>query len=257
MDRVDDTADFLEAAVSASTIVEIRKTKAAFLQLHNQKIKKADAETFLDGIGFINLAVDMYRPQVGTELVDFFSKLATYCTDAEINLEAIRQFQLTLDKFASKWDQHEVELVANTLYAMTNTFTKRSTVHRSACALLKDMSRNKALASKKLDSIPLELLRDIQRGKYKRGSDYVDYEGKTPPPTRHSASGTGNVHSDSTQDSTQEDTTARGGAERQTEGGLEYVDYIDCMVELAQASEEKTRQLESKLADMGFEPNIV
>ena len=236
MDRVDETVDMLQAAVSANTIVEIRKVKAFLLQFHGQRVSKHDAENFLDDIIFVNFEADTYCPQVGTELVTFYSKLATYCTDAEINLEAIRQFQLTLVKFDKNWEQQEVQLVAYTLHEICNTFKKYSTVHQSACALLKEMSRNKALVSKKLHSIPLELLKDVQKGGFKRGKDDVDYQGKS----------SGSV---------------QGGGEIGETDGVELsdmlADYVDYMVELAEAGDEEVLQLESQLVDIGCEPNIV
>ena len=242
MDRVDESADVVQAAISATTIVEIRKVKASLVQLHGLKASKDDVEQFLDDVSFINFEADTYHPQVGTELVAFFSKLAAYCSNAEINLEAIRQFRFALDKFDSSWGQQEVTLIANSLYAMTDTFTKRSKVYQSAVALLKDMARNKRLLSKKLHSIPLELLKDIQKGGNSRkrpGSDYIDHPAKAPRPTR--------IRCDSTEDSTAVE----------EEIGEEFIDYIDRMLELAEASDDRIPQLESQLEDMGYEPNII
>lgn len=241
---MDETTDVLQAAISATTIVEIRKVKAALLQLHGLKVGKRDVEEFLDGVSFINFEMDTYCPQVGSELVAFFSKVATYCNDAEINLEVIRQFQFSMDKFDSNWSQQEVELVGNTLYTMTNTFRRGSKVYQSAVALLKNIAKSKALRSKKLHSIPVELLKDIQNGKNKRmrvGTDDIDLPAKK-----------GRLaidHSRSLEEE-EEDLTLEGG-------GVDFVDYINCMVELAEAGDEKTQQLESKLVEMGYEPNII
>ena len=249
--------DVVQAAISATTIVEIRKVKASLLQLHGLKVHKDDVDQFLDDVSFINFETDTYHPQVGTELVAFFSKLATYCADAEINLEVIRQFQFSLEKFDSNWSQQEAQLVGNTLYAMTRTFTKHSKVYQSAVALLKDMARNKALQSKKLHSIPLELLKDIQQVKSKRmrsAKDDVDFPAKAP---RQSPQ-----HGSSTVATGDPSTATEEGEEEEEEEDIiaaEEVgrDYIDYMVELAEAGEEKIKQLESQILDMGYEPNII
>lgn len=245
-ERVDETTDVLQAAISATTIVKIREVKGALLQLHGLKVSKNEAEEFLDRVSFINFEMDMYCPQVGTEMVAFFSKLATYCDDAEINLEVIRQFQFSLEAFNSYWSQQEVELVGNTLYAMTNTFRKGSKVYQSAVALLKDMIKSKSLRSKDLHSIPLELLKDIQKRKNKRGTDDVDL------PTKKLRVRSDVVKSDHSMamEEEEDDLTTEGG-------GVEFVDYINCMVELAEAGDEMTPQIESKVVEMGYEPNII
>ena len=248
---MDETSDILRASISATTIVEIRKVKSSLLQLHGQKVGKDDVEQFLEDISFINFETDTYRPEVGTELLAFFSKLATYCDDAEINLEVIRQFKFILEKFDPSWSGQDVELVANTLYAMTGTFTKRSRVFQSAVALLKDLTRSKALRSNKLHTIPLELLKDIQqegRNKRKRegGNDDVDY----PAKLQRQEDSAGVVKDPAT--ATEDDTR---GVE--SDSGGDFVDYMESMVELAEASDEKIQQLESALIHMGYEPNII
>ena len=242
---MDETIDVLQAAISATTIVKIREVKGALLQLHGLKVSKNEVEEFLDRVSFINFEMDMYCPQVGTEMVAFFSKLATYCDDAEINLEVIRQCQFSLEAFNSYWSQQEVELVGNTLYAMTNTFRKGSKVYQSAVALLKDMTKSKSLCSKDLHSIPLELLKDIQKRKHIRGTDYVDL-----PAEKLRVRSDGVKSDDSIAPEEEEDLTMEGG-------GLEFVDYINCMVELAEAGDEMTPQIESKVVEMGYEPNII
>ena len=240
-------SDVLQTAVSATTIVEIRKVKSSLLLLHGQSIPRDEAERILDGLNFVNLKVDTYHPQVGAELIGFFSALVPRCSDAEINLEAIRQFQSAMERFDSRWSQTEVQLVSNTLHSMTGAFSRRSGVYRSAVALLKNMSRNKSLASKKLHSIPLELLKELQQGRYKNrraGNDDVDFE-------KYSRQGT--VRSDSLQKDMLMDEEEGG----KVEGGMEFVDYINRMVELAEASEEKVQPLEGALEDLGYEHDII
>ena len=247
VDRVDDTTDILQAAVSATTIVEIRKAKASLPILHGQNVRKDEAHKAIDRISFINFEVDKYCPQVGSEMVSFFEKIATYCTDAEINLEAIRQFHFIADKFDSHLDQHEIELIANTLYAMTDTFKKRSRVYQSAVALLKDLSRNKQLIARNLHTIPLELLKDIQNGKHdrkRRVEEDTDYQDKA-------------VHNQQDGVITADSTMEVSVQSQIGQGGREFIDYIDCMVELAEAGDERITQLEATVEDMGYEPNIV
>ena len=246
VDRVDDTTDSLQTAVSATTIVEIRKAKASLPLVHGQNIRKDEAHKAIDRISFINFEVDKYFPQVGSEMVSFFEKIATYCTDAEINLEAIRQFHFIVEKFDFHLDQHEIESIANTLYAMTDTFTKRSSVYGSAVALLTGLSRNKQLIARNLHTIPLELLKDIQNGKRKkkrRAEEETDYQEKAVQ---------GGIIAD-------DSSTPEGliQCHNNIEGGREFMEYIDCMVELAEAGDERVTQLEAKVEDMGYEPNII
>ena len=244
MDRVDETAEGLQTSVSATTIVEIRKVKSSLLRLHGQNIARDDAEGITEGLTFVNLKVDTYHPQVGTELLGFFSALAPRCNDAEINLEVVRQFQSTMERFDSKWSQTEVTLVTNTLHAMTTSFSKRSGVYRSAVALLKNMSRSKSLASRNLHSIPLERLKEIQGGGHnkkrkKAGNDEIDYEKKL-------LCGTGKQ--------VEVGDELMGEEEEEGDGGTEFVDY---MVELAEASEENVEPLEGALEDLGYEHDII
>ena len=236
VDRVDEVPDTLKTAISATTIVEIRKVKSALLlPFHGKKIDRDSAENALEGLNFINLEIDDYHHQVGAELIEVYASLAPRCSNATINLEVVRQFQLIMERFDSHWSEHDVQLVTNTLRAMTDgDFSTRSKVYQSAVALLKNMSRNKSLVSRKLHSIPLECLKEIQ-GFSKvmriRGKDDVDY--KTESASLR---------------------TMLGGAEE--EGSTKFAYYIDRMVELAEASGERARTLEQELEDIDYEHDI-
>ena len=232
MDSVDDVDSGLLTAVSATTIVEIRKVKSSLLTLHGEHINRDTAERLLEQLNFINLKVDTYHHRVGAELIGFFASLAPHCHDAEINLEIVRQFQSIMERFDSHWTEKEVELVTNTLQLMSSR--RSSTVSRSALALLKNMARNRTLASKKLHSIPLACLRELREGKSnkKGGSEDVDYESKF------------------------------GGAEPtihyQALVEPENVSFISWMVGLAEAtSEEDVLSLEGDLTDLGYEYDII
>ena len=254
-DRVDETPDILGATISAASIVEIRKAKSALLQLHGQTVTQEEAEKFLDTVSFINFETDSYRPEVGSELIAFLSKLSTYCVNPEINLEVIRQFKFILETFDSSWSKQEVEVVGNTLCAMTKTFEKRSKTFQSALALLKDIGKNRALRSKKLHTIALELMQDINQreGRRKRvAGDYVDLPMKFLRQGGEVGKGAGTA--------IQEDMVVEeedGGVCADDGEGTDFVDYLESMAQLVEAEDDKVGDLEKKLIDMGYEPNII
>lgn len=250
---MDETPDILRATISATSIVEIRKAKSSLLQLHGQTVTQEDAETFLDTVSFINLETDSYRPEVGSELITFLSKLSTYCTNPEVNLEVIRKFKFILETFDSSWSKQEVEIVGNTLCAMTKTFDKKSMTYQSALALLKDMGRNSALRAKKLHTIVLELMKDINqsgRRRKKISGDYVDLPTKFLCQDEEGGTGAG--------------VFAKGYMMEEEEGevcadddDVDFVGYLKSMAELVEAEDDRIGDLEKKLTDMGYEPNII
>ena len=145
-------------AVSATTIVKIREAK--FLLLNTNAEEKQKVEKILESLHFINLQIDQYCHEVGTELIKFFSLLANYCNkDDEINLEVIRQFQFAMETFGSKWSENEVRLVTSTINTIVTSFPKGTLVYTSAVAFLKNMSTNKSLKKRE---IPLRLLKSIE-----------------------------------------------------------------------------------------------
>ena len=255
---MDETPDILRATISATSIVDIRKVKSSLLQRHGQTVTQEEAETFLDAVSFINFEADSYCPEVGSELIAFLSKLSTYCVVPEVNLEVIRQFKFILETFDSSWSKQEVEIVGNTLCAMTKTFEKRSKTYQSALALLKDVGRNRALKSKKLHTIVQDLMKDINQreGKRKRVSgDYVDLPTKFLRQGGEVSKGAGMAsqeHMEEEEEGEEEGVYADDGDE-----DTDFVDYLESMAELVEAEDDQVGDLEKKLISMGYEPNII
>ena len=250
-DRADETPDILRATISATAIVDIRKAKSSLLQFHGLNIDQNEAEKFLDTVAFINFEMDSYRSEVGSELIALLSKLSTYCGCAEVNMEVIRQFKFVLECFNSSWSTEEVEVVGSTLYNMTRKFGRRTKTYQSAVALLKDIGSNKALRAKKLHAIPLALLNDINREGGKRGRGQISAD-EVDVPAKFLR-----------QDQEEHRVIPGHGAadieekEEEEDGEGEFTDYLELMTKLVDAEDEGARELESKLMDMGYEPDIV
>ena len=246
-DKVDEASDILRAAISATTIVEIRKVKSSLLELHGQGVSREEAETLLSGVNFINLEADLYHKEVGLELLAFLTKMAAYCREPEVSLEVTRRLKFVVDVFDFGLGKEEVESVAGSLQALTSHFPPQSKAYQSALALLKDLARNKALRSKKLHTIALDLLKELQQSGRKKdkkgrvGSDSVDF------PSKFLRRGDGRGAAVTRRH------TGTGVTEEE-DGGLDYVDY---MVELGEAGEGEVLGLETRLLDLGYEPNII
>ena len=212
----------LDAGISAATIVEIRKHKADLVQLHGQQVELEEAEDFLEAVEFVNVEVDSYLPEVGTELTIFLSKLVAYSSNSgSVALEVIRRLKQVADTFHGSWNKEDVEIISNTVHGMTEGRPQSSKVYQSAAALIKDLSTYKELKRKRLHIVPRDLLNSL------KNTDEPDIG---PPPTKKAA----NELAPDTEEK-----------------------YLDLMQQLAcTEDEDKTLQLESQLVDMGYEPNV-
>jgi len=217
-----DKGNILDAGISAATIVEIRKHKADLLQLHGQQVELEEAEDFLEAVEFVNVEVDSYLPEVGTELTIFLSKLVAYSSNnGSVALEVIRRLKQVADAFHGSWNKEDVEVVSNTVHGMTEGRSRNSKVYQSAAALLKDLSTYKELKRKRLHIVPRDLLNSLK---------HTDEPDIGPPPTKKAA----NEMAPDTEEK-----------------------YLDLMQQLAcTEDEDKTLQLELQLVDMGYEPNV-
>ena len=139
--------------------------------------------------------------------------------------------------------------MGSTLYNITRKFGKRTKTYQSAVALLKDVGRNKALRAKKLHTIPLALMNDINREGGKRGRGWISSD-EVDVPVKFLR-----------QDEEERRAIPRYGTadmeEKEEDGEEEFTDYLELMIKLADAEDDSARELESKLMDLGYEPDIV
>ena len=228
----DTTTSILDAGISAAAIIEIRKVKAELMVLHGQPLNEEKGMAFLEAVRFINFDTDSYLPQVGTELVWFVSKLVVYCSQPSVALEVVRRLKEVAEVFHTSWTREEVELVAQTVQSLVKRTSKQrrvrqSTVAQSAVALLKDLSTYDNLKKRKLSSIPKQLLGSLG------SSDEPDWGEPEAKRAKHS------------------ETTIDTLAEEEAE-------YLAIMQQLADTQDtDTTLQLETQLAEMGYEPNIL
>lgn len=237
-----DASDVLDAGISATVIVEIRKAKATLLPFYGKELTTDEGKDLLDDLNFIDFSTDSYLPLVGKELLVYLVKLTACCDAESVTMEVIRRMKQIADAFHTHWDKEEVELISETMHGMVVAFTtkgrsiKDSPVAQSALACLKDLSSYKVLQQKKLDTGPKELLKSLRQGRdeidmgplKKRARVATDSGGSdTPPPP-----------------------------EKEKEG--EDDDYLALMEQLAEPGDETVlQQLESKVAELGYESNIL
>lgn len=228
--------DHLSAGVSASTIVEIRKSKADILELNGSPIDQGQGEDFLSVVSFINPEIDSYLPEVCIELMAYFDQLVAYCNDQVVLLEVIRRLKILADTFHPQWSKRDVEQISQLSHAAMQGVRKRSRLYQSATALLKDLSMYGELKKKNLHTIPSDYLRGL------RGSDLVDGDLDPPEAKRLCEDGThGPPPPTAGDDDNQDD-------ER----------YLELMEQLAACEDEREiERIESQLDEMGYEPNIV
>ena len=210
--------------------MDIRKAKAKLLQLNGQELSEEEGDKFLEAVEFITFSTDAYLPQVGRELTNYLSQVAAHCSDPHVLLEVIRRLKEIADCFHKNWEQKDVELISYTLHGIVERFPQRrrghvSSVTQSALAVLKDLSSYKDLQQKKLTTIPRQLLKP---------TDQID----AAPPAKEPRL------------DVQEGTDV-------TDASTEF-NYYDLMQKLAEATDDNTvLQLESQLADLGYEANVL
>lgn len=213
--------DTLSVGVSASTIVEIRKSKAELLLLNGENLDRSKGEEILEAVSFINLDVDSYHPEVGRELVAHYTVLVGMCRDPSVLLEVVRRLKAIADVFHSHWSKDELKTISELMGNIMSGFGKRRLVSQSATALLKDLSTYPDIKKRRLHTIPMELLREP------RGQDEPDIG---PPEAKKS----------------------RG------EEVTEEEKYLTKMEQLCESEDpEEVWHLEAELDEMGYEPNIV
>lgn len=226
------TNGVLDAGVSASMIVEIRKAKVKLLQLNGQVLSREEADSLLEAVEFINFGVDSYQPQVGRELMSYLLQVAAHCSDPSVVLEVIRRLKEIAERCHKAWGQEDVELVSHAAQSMVERFPRKrgrtSLVSQSALALVKDLCSYKDLQQKKLTSLPRQVLRE------QRGTDQTD---AAPLPKQ------ARMESQEGVDLTDADTQFQ---------------YFDLLLQLAEATDDDAvLQLESQLDDLGYEANVL
>ena len=224
--------DHLSSGVSASTIVEIRKSKADILGLNGSVIDQGQGEDFLSAVSFINPEIDTYLPEVCVELMAYFDQLVAYCNNPVVLLEVIRRLKILADTFHPQWSERDVEQISQLSHVAMRGVSKRSRLYQSATALLKDLSMYGELKRKNLHTIPSDYLKGLREG------DLVDGDVEPPAAKRLCEDG------------------AHGPPPPNTDDDDER--YLELMEQLAACEDKREiERIESQLDEMGYEPNIV
>lgn len=222
--------DHLAAGVSATTIVEVRKSKSEILELNGSAIDQDHGESLLSAVSFINPELDNYLPEVGRELMVYFDQLVAYCNYPVVLLEVIRRLKILADAFHHQWSKGDVEQISKLVRKTMQGVGKRSKVYQSAAALLKDLSMYSVLKKKDLHNIPIDYLKGL------RGTDLVDGDTDLPSAKRF-----------------REDR-----APTADESNVDDDRYLELMEQLSTSEDsQEVERIETELSKMGYEPNIV
>lgn len=211
----------LVTGISAVAILEIRRTKAKFLDSVSREGE--DAEHALGELTFLDFEQDEYSIEVADETLLMLRELVFHSKVPTIILEVLRRAKSIADSFNSKWkDEEQVRLICQMVEkAIQYSNKKKSRVYQSGLALLKDVSSYKSLKENKLNKEPLSAIRKL-RG---RGREEVDAD--VPDAKRPCL------------------------AEEEDEM------YIGLMETLASSTDtEQILNIESQIEEMGYEPHI-
>lgn len=214
----------LITGISAAAILEIRRTKARFLELCSQDEEEEGADTALKELGFLDFDLDEYSKEVGEEMLLVLREMVVHCREALIGLEVIRRLKSLADCFNAIWSEEEVKLACEIAEkAIRSPLRKRSKLYQSGMAALKDLSQYKTLKENKLYRVPLGTIKGLRGGK-----DDVDAPGPSPPKRPCLVEG--------------EDDDDK---------------YHQLMEDLANSTDpELSLSIESQIEEMGYEPNI-
>lgn len=225
-------SDPVAAGVSAVAILEIRKAKSLLLARHGQTLTIDEGEKFLECVSFLNLNCDSYLPVIGTELIAFYQHLAVYCKGALIQLEIIRRLKEIADVFHPQWTNDDLQQIVGVITVFTAS-SPRSKAYQSAVAFLRELCDHR-YPRKTLNKIPREAMAKLkrpQKAKLEAGSDETD---TGAPPTKK---------------------PLLDAEEAKTD---QVDEYLDIMCKLAEAKPaDDIIGLESKVLDLGFEPNVL
>ena len=215
-------------------ILEIRKVKSSLLARHGQTLSTDEGEKFLENVSFLNLSCDSYLPVIGTELMAFYQHLAVYCKSALVQLEIIRKLKEIADAFHHQWNNDDLQQIVGVIGVFT-TSGPRSKVYQSALALLRELCEHR-YARKTINKIPREAMTKLKRP---RGAKQLTQEASDEtdlgaPPSKKPLL-----------DTLEENTDAED-------------QYIDLMCKLAETKPvDSTLGLETKVLNLGFEPNVL
>ena len=200
-------------------ILEIRRTKAKFLDSISREAEEESAEVALGELAFLDFEQDDYSIEVGEEALLMLREVVVHCKVSTIRLEVLRRVKSIADSFNSEWKEMEqVELVCQVVEKAMHRCNKRSRVYQSGLALLKDISSYQSLKDNKLNQGPLNAIRKL------RGRDEVDADVMVPEAKRH-----------------------------EEEGDR----YLSLMETLASSTDpEQILSIESQIEEMGYEPHI-
>ena len=227
-------SDSVAAGVSAVAILEIRKAKSLLLCRHGKTLTVDEGETFLECVSFLNLNCDSYLPIIGTEVIAFYQHLAVYCKGALVQLEIIRRLKEVADAFHPQWTNDDLQQIVGVISVFTAS-SPRSKVYQSAVALLRELCEHR-YPRKTLNKIPREAMNKLKRPRAGKQAEVVgsDETDTGAPPAKKPL------------------LDAEGAKTDQVD------EYLDIMCKLAEAKPtDETIGLESKVLDLGFEPNVL
>lgn len=153
--------------MSAVAILEVRKSKARFLESWSREEDEGYADSALGEIAFLDFEQDEYTKEVSLEMLTMLREIGIRCRVAFIGLEVIRRLKSIADCFNSTWDVEEMKLVCNLVgKLMRDSRQKRSNkVYQSGMALLKDLSSYTVVKKNGLNKVPLDTIKKLRGGK--------------------------------------------------------------------------------------------
>ena len=206
----------LTLGVSSAVIVEIRKTKAHFLEsVNGHGDHTQEAREVLCCLSYIDVETDEYCQEVGWELVLLYHQVVGHCQDPEVSLEVIRGLKAIGDRYQDQLDRRMVQLLCDVvrMALQEDNRSELSRVFQSCLAVLKDVSLYPSLRKKSLHHLPQQTLK-----KMTARDDMDGMEEEESKETSH----------------------------REKE-------YLRLMTELLEVRElEKTLEIEQQLEDLGF-----
>lgn len=225
------SADLING-ISASAILEIRRTKAKFLEDMRKSQKKA-AETALREVSFVDFEADGYLSDVGKEMILLLREIA-HCKETAIALEVFRRLQVVAECFKVDWKVEEVKLICDVVEVALHATgsSHHSKVYQSGMALLKDQTQALNKTENKKKMIPVHTMKRLRESMKRKehGAQEETDEGLV----------------------TDSDDGKASKRPRQEDD-----EYFDLMEKLGETSNwELVTQIESQLEEMGYEPFV-
>lgn len=213
--------------------MDIRKAKAELRAVNGDTISETKADELLESLSYIDPVVDRYLVNVDRELTAFYEQLIVHCKRPPIVLEVLRRLKILADTFHAQWSREDVEAMCRVSGHVLESAGKRSRVYQSGTALLKDLSKYLSLRDKGLHKIPILSLGDL-RGRDSTDGDVIDGD-ESPPQLKRAC------------------LDAAGGPPPIRDS---YKSYIELMEQLSRCEDPQTEEIEERLIEMGYEPEV-